>query len=159
MVGSRADVNQGTTVHGEKKVGRGQRVRSSEEASNDRGAKGPRKVVSGSRPMPSRKDPRTALRLIGAGGAEHRRLAAVEDRTMDRLEIEVSGAQACAAGRTLLNALGLEPKLVHRSSTDWKAVCPEIGPYGLGGRGSLTAPPILIRVTLRIALNQRRQGP
>ena len=46
MVGSSNDVNQGTTVEGNQRVRRGQSVRSSEEASNDRGAKGRRKVVS-----------------------------------------------------------------------------------------------------------------
>jgi hypothetical protein len=45
MVGSSNDVNQGTTVEGNQRVRRGQSVRSSEEASNDRGAKGRRKVV------------------------------------------------------------------------------------------------------------------
>ena len=45
MVGSLSDVNQGTTVDGKERVHRGQSVRSSEEAGNDRGAKGRRKVV------------------------------------------------------------------------------------------------------------------
>ena len=45
MVGSLSDVNQGTTVDGSQRVRRGQSVRSSEEAGNDRGAKGRRKVV------------------------------------------------------------------------------------------------------------------
>ena len=43
-VGSQRDVNQGTTVGGDERACRGQRVRSSEEAGNDRGAKGRRKV-------------------------------------------------------------------------------------------------------------------
>src|SRR5258708_327065 len=37
MVGSQRDVNQGTTAGGDEKACRGQSVRSSEEASNDRG--------------------------------------------------------------------------------------------------------------------------
>ena len=45
MEGSHDDVNQGTTVDGEKQIRRGQSTRSSCEASNDRGAKGCRKVV------------------------------------------------------------------------------------------------------------------
>ena len=45
MVGSQRDVNQGTTASGDERAGRGQSVRSSEEAGNDRGAKGRRKVV------------------------------------------------------------------------------------------------------------------
>src|ERR1700687_5429137 len=44
MVGSSSDVNQGTTAGGER-AGRGQSLRSSEEAGNDRGAKGGRDVV------------------------------------------------------------------------------------------------------------------
>jgi hypothetical protein len=44
MVGSSSDVNQGTTVDGNDRVRRGQSVRSSQEAGNDRGAKGRRKV-------------------------------------------------------------------------------------------------------------------
>ena len=44
MAGSSSDVNQGTTVNGHKGVRRGQSVRSSEEAGNDRGAKGRRKA-------------------------------------------------------------------------------------------------------------------
>ena len=45
MVGSSGDVNQGTTVGGDERACRGQSVRSSEEAGNDRGAKGRRNVV------------------------------------------------------------------------------------------------------------------
>ena len=47
MVGSSGDVNQGTTVGGEERACRGQSVRSSWEAGNDRGARGRRKVVVG----------------------------------------------------------------------------------------------------------------
>ena len=47
MVGSSGDVNQGTTVGGDERACRGQSVRSSWEAGNDRGAKGRRKVVAG----------------------------------------------------------------------------------------------------------------
>ena len=43
MVGSSSDMNQGTTAGGQR-TGRGQSPRSSEEAGNDRGAKGRRKV-------------------------------------------------------------------------------------------------------------------
>src|SRR5271169_5199728 len=46
MFGSSSDVNQGTTTGGER-AGRGQSPRSSEEASNDRGAKGGKDVVLG----------------------------------------------------------------------------------------------------------------
>src|SRR5213083_68357 len=54
MVGSSGDVNQGTTVGDDKRACRGQSVRSSDEASNDRGAKGRRKAVPGVELRPSR---------------------------------------------------------------------------------------------------------
>jgi hypothetical protein len=47
MVGSSGDVNQRTTVGGDERASRGQSVRSSEEAGNDRGKMGRRKVVLG----------------------------------------------------------------------------------------------------------------
>src|SRR3989454_7814538 len=53
MVGSSGDVNQGTTAGDEGRACRGQSVRSSEEASNDRGAKGRRKAVLIAGPQPS----------------------------------------------------------------------------------------------------------
>ena len=64
MVGSSGDVNQGTTAGDDKRACRGQSVRSSEEASNDRGAKGRRKAVLGAEPRPSREDQRSAARLF-----------------------------------------------------------------------------------------------
>ena len=63
MVGSSGDVNQGTTAGDDERVCRGQSVRSSEEASNDRGAKGRRKVVLVVGPRPSREGRRSAIRL------------------------------------------------------------------------------------------------
>jgi hypothetical protein len=67
MVGSSGDVDQGTTAGDEQRAGRGQSVRRSEEASNDRGAKGRRKAVLGAGLRPSRKDRRSAARLIASG--------------------------------------------------------------------------------------------
>src|SRR5437762_14263686 len=62
MVGSSSDVNQGTTAGGIR-TGRGQSPRSSEEAGNDRGAKGDRDVVLGAVGTPSQKGPGSAARL------------------------------------------------------------------------------------------------
>ena len=66
MVGSSWVVNQGTTAGDGKRACRGQSVRSSEEAGNDRGAKGRRKVVLGGRLGPTQKDRRSAERLIAS---------------------------------------------------------------------------------------------
>ena len=66
MVGSSGDVNQGTTVGGAKRACRGQSVRSSWEAGNDRGAKGRRNVVVADGLEPSQKDRRSAARLCAS---------------------------------------------------------------------------------------------
>ena len=63
MVGSSGDVNQGTTAGDDERACRGQSVRSSEEASNDRGAKGRRKAVPVAGMRPSHKGRRSAARL------------------------------------------------------------------------------------------------
>ena len=63
MFGSPSDVNQGTTAGG-KRVGRGQSPRSSEEAGNDRGAKGCRNVVLVVVEAPIQKGPGSAARLF-----------------------------------------------------------------------------------------------
>jgi len=60
--GSSSDVNQGTTT-GDERASRGQSVRRSAEASNDRGAKGRRKAVLGAGWRPSRKGRHRAARL------------------------------------------------------------------------------------------------
>ena len=66
MVGSSGDVNQGTTAGGDQGFCRGQSVRSSEEAGNDRGAKGRRKAVPEGERGPSREGRRSAVRLIAS---------------------------------------------------------------------------------------------
>jgi hypothetical protein len=112
MLGSSSDVNQGTTTGGER-AGRGQSPRSSEEASNDRGAKGGRDVVLGRVGHPSRKGPCSAARLcarmqgntLPGGGRQP---------NSEPPGIQVSGARACAAGATLLNALSRVPEPVHQ---------------------------------------------
>src|SRR5258705_9766169 len=66
MVGSSGDVNQGTTAGGDKRCCRGQSVRSSEEAGNDRGAKERRKAVPEGERRPSREGRRSAVRLCAS---------------------------------------------------------------------------------------------
>ena len=72
MVGSSGAVNQGTTAGGEERAGRGQSVRSSWEAGNDRGAKGRRNVVVAAGLDPTQKGRRSAARLCAS---ERRRVA------------------------------------------------------------------------------------
>jgi hypothetical protein len=66
MVGRSGDVNQGTTAGGGKRAGRGQSVRSSWEAGNDRGAKGRRNVVVAASVDPSDQGRRSAARLCAS---------------------------------------------------------------------------------------------
>ena len=112
MFGSSSDVNQGTTAGGER-AGRGQRPRSSEEASNDRGAKGGRDVVSGTNGTSAQKGP---------GSAERRcaRMAGPPDWA-GRWEPgsglpakQVSGAKASAAGAIPPKPWSRVPEPVHR---------------------------------------------
>ena len=63
MVGSSGDVNQGTTAGDDQRAGRGQSVRSSREAGNDRGAKERRKAVPEDERRPTREGRRSAARL------------------------------------------------------------------------------------------------
>ena len=112
MVGSPSDVNQGTTAGGER-ASRGQSPRSSEEAGNDRGAKGDRDVVLGLVGTSSQKGPGSAARLCAwtrrkTGLGVHRRTDSGPPVT------QVSGAGACAAGAILLQALNRVPEPVHR---------------------------------------------
>ena len=98
MSGSPSDVNQGTTAGGER-VGRGQSPRSSEEAGNDRGAKGGRDVVLGAGKTPSQKGPGSAARLC----ARMRRQTGLGVRRRPDSGppgTQVSGARAGAAGAT-----------------------------------------------------------
>jgi len=138
MFGSSGDVNQGTTVGGER-AGRGQSPRSSEEASNDRGAKGGRDVVLGRVGHPSRKGPCSAARLSArmqgnplSGGGRH--------PNNEPPGIQVSGAQACAAGATLPDARSRVPEPVHRRPRTGK---PDAGesPVRFGWRATAKAVP------------------
>lgn len=119
MVGSSGDVNQGTTAGGDKRFCRGQSVRSSEEAGNDRGAKGRRKAVPEGERRPSRKGRRSAERLS----------ASVRRRTAWP-----------TPGHWQWAVLGI----AHRRSADWKAGCGRSARPVWEGGGAPCAPPILI---------------
>ena len=126
MVGSSSDVNQGTTAGGTR-AGRGQSPRSSEEAGNDRGAKGGRDVVLGAVKTSSQKGPGSAARL----SARMRRKTGLEaPRRPDSgpPAKQVSGAQACAAGATHPRALSRVPEPVHREPRTGKpdALCGQL---------------------------------
>ena len=98
MVGSSSDVNQGTTADGQR-IGRGQSPRNSEEAGNDRGAKGGRDVVWPDLEQAFHKGPGSAARLF----ARMRRNTGLECSGFVHSgppPKEVSGAKACAAGAT-----------------------------------------------------------
>ena len=131
MLGRSSDVNQGTTAGGER-AGRGRSPRSSEETSNDRGAKGGRDVVLGSVGQPSRKGPCSAARLSArtAGQAQPG-----DGRRPNNGPpgIQVRGAQAHAAGATPPKALSRVPEPVHRDAPQTGK--PDAGerPSGLGG--------------------------
>ena len=112
MFGSSSDVNQGTTAGGER-AGRGQSPRSSEEASNDRGAKGGRDVVLGRVGHPFRKGPCSAARLC-ARMQGHTLPGGGRQPSSEPPGIQVSGARACAAGATPPKALSRVPEPVHQ---------------------------------------------
>ena len=136
MAGSSDDVNQGTTVGGDERACRGQSVRSSEEAGNDRGAKGRRNVVVTAGVQPTHKGRRSAARLCASVRG---RLAGVQAAGDPWAALKgVSGAQACAAGALLLNALRRVPEPAHREPRTGK---PDAGNppvrFGRAGR-SLT---------------------
>ncbi len=98
MVRSTNEVNQGTTAGGER-IGRGQSPRSSEEAGNDRGAKGGRDVVWSDLEQASQKGPGSAARLC----ARTRRKTGLEcSRSVHSgpPAKQVSEAKAYAAGAT-----------------------------------------------------------
>ena len=111
-VGSQRAVNQGTTTGGDERAGRGQRVRSSREAGNDRGAKGRREVVGAASMPPSQKGRCSAARL---SAAVRGRLAGEPADGDQWAGLKgVSGARACAAGAWLLNARRRVPEPAHR---------------------------------------------
>jgi hypothetical protein len=130
MVGSSSDVNQGTTAGG-KRAGRGQSPRSSEEAGNDRGAKGGRDVVWPDGEQASQKGPGSAARLFAR---MHRNtgLDCSGSVYSGPPAKQVSGAQACAAGATPPKP-GVECLSQSIGSHELESRMPENGPSGLGG--------------------------
>ena len=108
MLGSSCDVNQGTTAGGER-ASRGQSPRRSDEAGNDRGAKGDRDVVLGAVGTPFQKSPGSAARLCAR---MRRKTGPGVLRRPDSgpPAKQVSGARAYAAGATLLKALSRVPQ-------------------------------------------------
>ena len=129
MVGRSSDVNQGTTTSGIR-AGRGQSPRSSEEASNDRGAKGDRDVVLGDIGTPSQKGPGSAARL---SARMHRRTGLGMERRPDSgpPAKQVSGARACAAGATPPKPWGRDSQSI--GSHELESRMRENRPSGLGG--------------------------
>ena len=112
MVGSSNDVNQGTTAGGQR-TSRGQSPRSSEEAGNDRGAKGGRDVVWAGLEQASHKGPGSAARLF----ARMRRNTGLEGSGLVHSgppPNKVSGANACAASNDSSQAWSRVSKPVHR---------------------------------------------
>ena len=122
MAGSSGDVNQGTTVGGAQRACRGQSVRSSWEASNDRGAKGRRNVVLGPSARFSHQGSDSAARL----SIRTRRNTGLRRDWEPDSGPPRGGERAGngnAAGATLPTALSRVPEPVHRGTTDWKAGC------------------------------------
>ena len=135
LVGSSGDVNQGTTAGGDERAGRGQSVRSSWEAGNDRGAKGRRKVVLGPRTNFSHEGSDSAARLfVRTRRKSGLKLVWVPGSGPPRRGERVG--DNCAAGATLLNALSRMPEPVHRRTTNRKAGCGRTAcPVWVGGGG------------------------
>lgn len=120
MVGCSGDVNQGTTAGGEERACRGQSVRSSWEAGNDRGAKGRRNVVLGPQANFTHKGSDSAARLC----VRMRRNTGLKlnwepDSGPPRWGERVGNH--CAAGATHPNALSRVPEPVQRETTNRKA--------------------------------------
>ena len=112
MVGSSSDVNQGTTADGQR-IGRGQSPRNSEEAGNDRGAKGGRDVVWPDLEQAFHKGPGSAARLF----ARMRRNTGLECSGFVHSgppARQVSGAKANAAGNDSSQTWSRMPEPVHR---------------------------------------------
>src|SRR5512141_97573 len=144
MVGSSSDVNQGTTAGGQR-TGRGQSPRSSEEAGNDRGAKGGRDVVWADLEPAFHKGPGSAARLIarmhrntGLEGSGY-----VHNGPPAR---QVSGAKANAAGNDSSQTWRRVPEPVHQQPRTGK---PDAGepPVRFGWRA--TGQPVLYPLPFR----------
>jgi len=134
MVGSSGDVNQGTTAGDDERVCRGQSARSSEEAGNDRGAKGRRNAVVVVGQKPSREGRRSAARLCASA---RRKTAWPLPACQQWTALDwVSGSL-----RTLRLACSLRTSRSTDLSQSIGSCLPEswmreIRPSSLGGRGS-----------------------
>jgi hypothetical protein len=140
-----------------KRACRGQSVRSSEEASNDRGAKGRRKAVLGARLRPSHQGRRSAARLSASvrRRATWPRFVCWQWAARNR----VSGSNGdCAAGVFPPSIREQEPEPAHRGTADWKAGCGRSACPVWEGGGALRAPPILIQARARSPLHCYRSG-
>ena len=137
MVGSSGDVNQGTTAGDDQRACRGQSVRSSEEASNDRGAKGRRKAVLGAEQRPSREDRRSAARLSASVRRKTAWLRFVCRQWAARNWVSGSArtARLACSLRTSRNTSLSQPIEDCRPESCMR----EIRPYSLGGRGERIA--------------------
>jgi len=135
MVGSSGDVNQGTTAGDDERAGWGQSVRSSEEASNDRGAKGRRKAVLGAELRPSREDRRSAARLCASVRRKTAWLKLVcwQWAARDWVSESLRTARLTCSLRTSRN-IGLSQPI---GSCRLESRMREIRLSGLGGRGSV----------------------
>ena len=130
MVGSSSDMNQGTTAGGQR-TGRGQSPRSSEEAGNDRGAKGGRDVVLKATEYASHKGLGSAARLFRPDAPPIGAWILVDSQQWTAC-FQVSGAKACAAGATPPEP-GVECQRQSISSHEPESRMRENRPSGLGG--------------------------
>ena len=134
MVGSSGDVNQGTTAGDDQRACWGQSVRSSEEASNDRGAKGRRKAVLGAELRPSREGRRSAVGLSASVWRKTAWLKLVCWQWAARNWVSGSArtARLACSLRTSRSTSLSQPINGCRPESRMR----EIRPSGLGGRGS-----------------------
>jgi hypothetical protein len=134
MVGSSSDVNQGTTAGG-KRASRGQSPRSSEEAGNDRGAKGGRDVVLAAVEHAFQKDPSSAARLKRSDAPENRACILMVCQQWTACMTGERG-ESLRGWCDSSEAWSRVPKPVYRQATDWKAGC-VMWSSGLCGAGAL----------------------
>jgi len=134
MMGSSGDVNQGTTVGDDERACWGQSVRSSEEASNDRGAKGRRKAVLGAEQRPSREGRRSAARLSASVRRKTAwpRLVCWQWAARNRVSGFVRTARLVCSLRTSRDTYLSQPIGGCRLESRMREICLS----GLGGRGS-----------------------
>ena len=138
MVRSSGEVNQGTTAGDDERAGRGQSVRSSEEAGNDRGAKGRRKVVLGDGLRPSREGRRSAERLSALvwWRTTWPRLACWQWAARNWVSGSERTARLVGSLRTSRSLCLSQPIGSYRLESRMREICLS----GLGGRGGALRP-------------------